>query len=561
MSAEGPLSNKAAAQRAAPSCQGKIVGRFRLLSPLGKGQMGAVFRAEDISLKRHVALKILPSFQGDAAKAARRKELFLREARSMASLEHPHVAQIYEVGDDKGRCFLAMELLEGGDLQRALHAAGPLEVPRACLLIAEAAEGIAEAHRVGVIHRDIKPSNLMLSRAGRCKVTDFGLALIDDPNSPRTTTSNFAGTPYYMAPEIARRQSATAAADVYSLGATLWHLLTGDVIFPGQTADEVCEQHLNSPVPDLRERFPDWPERLIELLESTLRKDPSERPTAAQMAQTLRVFTVPVGSSSGSASGSKSGEEESGIAVHVKPTSASSYRSPANKFKPSSSFNPWLWIGGGTTVGLLLGLMLLPFLLKGDAQEPKPAKPSAAAPKIIAELPAQPPAKQQPQPAAKSVPEKKMDPRPAVDPDPPRELVFKIPDPEPTTEPEPEPTTEPEPETSPDTPFPIPIPAPEPETPSDAIAWDQITDEHLDQAVTVEGTILVTGRSGGLFFLNFDPDRSSKKLYLFVTANGWDEPPHEYFKGKRVRATGTVVKFKDRLQIKVEQPEQLQLAE
>ncbi len=201
-------------------------------------------------------------------------EQFVREARSAASIEHPGVVQVYEVNQTSDVFYIAMELLEGGSLRDLVKASGPMDVVRACQLGAEAAEALGHAHKLGIIHRDIKPSNLMLSRGGRCKLTDFGLARIDDPNDSFYLGTEAVGTPLYIAPEIVRGKPAEPLSDVYSLAATVCYLLSGRPPYDGGTAKEILDQHVSAPIPDLRERVPDLPAGLGEIIQKGLAKRP-----------------------------------------------------------------------------------------------------------------------------------------------------------------------------------------------------------------------------------------------------------------------------------------------
>ncbi len=271
-----------------------MLGRFRLLSILGQGAMGKVVRAEDTQLKRHVALKCLPRQKGPATY---RVEQFVREGRSAATLEHPSIVQIYEVGEAAGHHYIAMELIEGGDLSALIKACGPFDLHRACQLTAEAAEGLAYAAQMGIVHRDIKPQNLMLTRSGRCKITDFGLAQIDDPTDGFAMPNGAVGTPAYMAPEVIQRLPATAKSDVYSLGSVLFFLLTGRPPFASRNRAELLRMQVESPVPNLAELRPDLPESLVKVLSRVLSKNPDERPTADTFAKQLRAHTIPVSSS------------------------------------------------------------------------------------------------------------------------------------------------------------------------------------------------------------------------------------------------------------------------
>ena len=279
---------------------GKRVGRFRLMSLLGQGTMGRVFRAEDVDLHRHVALKVIADKSVGGRRPSDRVEQFAREARSAARLEHPHVVTVYEVGRVGEVHYIAMELVEGGNLYDLLKAGGPMDAVRACLLCAEAAEALQYAHENGVLHRDVKPANLMLARGGRCKLADFGLARIDDPNDSFALQQAGVGTPLYAAPEMIRHEPATARSDVYSLGASLYHLLAGAPPFTAPSASEVMRRHLTDPVPDLLDRRPDLPSSLADVVRKAMAKDPADRyESAGKMAAVLRMHTVPVGGSFG----------------------------------------------------------------------------------------------------------------------------------------------------------------------------------------------------------------------------------------------------------------------
>src|SRR5687768_3499102 len=208
-----------------PKWKGRILKRFKLVDLLGQGAMGKVFRAEDVTLRRYVALKVLPTKTKEGQRD-HKVDQFVREARSAATLDHPNAVTIYEIGESSGVHYIAMELVEGGNLEKLIKASGPMEIDRACQIAAEAAEALAAAHAQGIIHRDVKPSNLLLARNGRCKIADFGLARYEDPED-LTPRGECVGTPCYIAPELPLGQKATAQSDIYSLGCALWFLLTG----------------------------------------------------------------------------------------------------------------------------------------------------------------------------------------------------------------------------------------------------------------------------------------------------------------------------------------------
>ena len=281
----------------APKWLGKRVGRFKLLALLGQGAMGRVFRAEDTLMQRHVALKLLPRTvkRGQNSVGG---EMLIREARAAAAIEHPGAVQIYEINEAGDVYYIAMELLEGGSLRDLVKAAGPLDPIRACLLGAEAADALAYAHSIGIVHRDIKPANLMLNRAGRCKVVDFGLARVDDPSDLSNFLAESVGTPQFISPEILTGTPASAQSDIYSLGATIWYLLCGHPPFEAGTANDLLQMHVHSPLPDLKGIRPEVPQGLADALATALAKRPADRfATMAQFAKVLRVHTIPVAGS------------------------------------------------------------------------------------------------------------------------------------------------------------------------------------------------------------------------------------------------------------------------
>ena len=274
-----------------PRWAGKVLGHFRLLRLIGEGKMGRVIQAQDVNLHRIVALKVLcKRLAGVDDK--KHVEQFLREARAAAQIEHPNVVQVYEINQHDGWWYIAMELLDAGNLREVVKAAGPLSVPRACSLIADAAMGLAAAHQLGIVHRDVKPANLMLTRQGRCKLTDFGLVRLDDPNDPFDFTRKAVGSPAFMAPEVILNRVQTPAIDVYSLGGTLFYALTGKTPYTGKSLKELLQKHVHEAIPDLRTLVPECPASLATLATRALAKDPADRPSAAHLAAALRAEAI-----------------------------------------------------------------------------------------------------------------------------------------------------------------------------------------------------------------------------------------------------------------------------
>lgn len=262
------------------------LGAYRVLGRLGEGGMGVVYKGHDDLLDRPVAIKVLsPVLRADAA-ANRR---FLREARLAATLSHENVVSIYFASggegapaspedDSDGAPFLVMEFVEGRDLRELLEREGPLPWKRAVKYMEHAARGLAAAQAKGLVHRDVKPANLLLdAKEDRVKVADFGLAKVHAVDGSLTGSQILAGTPLYVAPEIARDGEGDHRADMYSLGAAFYHLLAGEPPFSGKTPAAAIVGHLAEPVPDLARRRPDLPQGLVALVRRCLAKDPAAR--------------------------------------------------------------------------------------------------------------------------------------------------------------------------------------------------------------------------------------------------------------------------------------------
>ncbi|MHC4187109.1 MAG: serine/threonine-protein kinase [Planctomycetota bacterium] len=279
------------AEKIQPAWVGKRLGNFKLLRLIGEGKMGRVIQAQDINLQRIVALKILNK-RIPGVDDQQRVLQFLREARAAARLEHPNVVRIYEINQHDGWWYIAMEMLEGKNLRTIVKAAGPLTQPRACTLIADASNALAAAHELGIIHRDIKPTNLMLTRSGRCKLTDFGLVRLDDPNDPFDFTDKAVGSPQFMPPEMINRENQTPAIDIYSLGATLYYALTAKPPYTGKVIEDILKKHVNEPVPDLAARLPESSPSLVELVKRMMAKDPEDRPSAVDVTASLRAEAI-----------------------------------------------------------------------------------------------------------------------------------------------------------------------------------------------------------------------------------------------------------------------------
>lgn len=272
--------------------QGRIIGHYRLSREIGRGSMASVYRAEDLSLQRTVALKIFSRrSRGDERLPDLRR--LIDEARSSAALDHENIVRVYEIAHDSDWAYIAMEFVAGSDLETLVDAAGPIDARRACLVGAELAQALAYAHQMGIIHRDVKPANLILSRSGQCKITDFGLAERLDDAVGDSLACHAVGTPHYLAPEVARGKPATPASDVYSLGATLWHLLSGRPLFEAPNNAALLMKHIQEPVPDLTHLCPNVGSDLARVIERCVAKRPQERWPPDQLARVLWSLTIP----------------------------------------------------------------------------------------------------------------------------------------------------------------------------------------------------------------------------------------------------------------------------
>jgi len=247
--------------------------RYEMKERIATGGMGEVWRAEDTVLGRAVAVKLL---KREYADDPRFRERFENEARHAASLHHANIAAVFDFGenaDESGRPYLVMELVDGRPLSELIRPHQPMDPAQVRDLIRQAAEALAQAHAAGIVHRDVKPANLLVTPAGKVKVTDFGIARAAD-SVALTGTGEVLGTPDYLSPEQAEGKVATPASDVYALGVVLFECLTGRRPFAGDTPVATALAHLRSPVPDLPA---DVPDDLAAVTRRALSKDPDDR--------------------------------------------------------------------------------------------------------------------------------------------------------------------------------------------------------------------------------------------------------------------------------------------
>ncbi len=251
------------------------IGHYEIVSELGRGGMGVVYKAYEPALTRYVAIKELsPALAHDQTLVER----FLREARSMASLNDPHIIQIYLIGQDNNQPFFVMEFVDGESLSALIKREGRLQVGDALKILHQSAKGLSVAHERGVIHRDIKPGNLMLSQRGQIKIADFGIALANhDFNSKLTGTGEFVGTPGYLSPEVCLGKSVDQRSDIFALGIVLFEMLTGRTPFSDESPLKLMLDVVQSQIPDVRELNTDVDVEVAAILARMLEKDPNDR--------------------------------------------------------------------------------------------------------------------------------------------------------------------------------------------------------------------------------------------------------------------------------------------
>ena len=259
---------------------GTTLGSYRVIAKLGEGGMGEVYRAHDTKLGRDVAIKILPSrWLADPDRTAR----FEREARLLASLNHPHIAAIYGVEDSGATHALVLELVDGPTLADRI-AAGPVSDREALAIARQLADALDAAHERGIVHRDLKPANILFRADGRPVLVDFGLARDMTVSSTLTVAGQFLATPRYMSPEQCLGRAVDTRSDLYSLGAVLFEMMTGKKIYDGANSADVIAMHVSAPVPRLAELLSVHQP----LLDKLLAKEPAERfQSAAEVLEHL----------------------------------------------------------------------------------------------------------------------------------------------------------------------------------------------------------------------------------------------------------------------------------
>lgn len=252
----------------------KYIGNYEVVSELGRGGMGVVYKAREESLQRFVAIKMLGNQLVDNESVAQR---FMREARAVADLNHPNLVQVFRVDRHEEQPYFVMEYVEGQSLKHLIQREDRLQPMRALQILKEVATGLAAAHDKGVIHRDIKPENIMLTKYGGVKVVDFGIARVEEPGTRLTTTGIGLGTPSYLSPEVCLSQDVDQRSDIFSLGVVLFEMLTGEVPFKSDSPFELMTKVVEARIPDIKELNPNVDEGIKQILAKMIAKRPKLR--------------------------------------------------------------------------------------------------------------------------------------------------------------------------------------------------------------------------------------------------------------------------------------------
>jgi len=322
-----------------------------LIEKIAEGGMARVYRGRDLVLKRTIAVKVLKDQMSGDASFLRR---FEREAQSAAALSHPHIVNIYDVGEEEGTNYMVMEYVDGINLKEYIREKGSLPAHEALSIAQQIAEALEQAHSAGVVHRDIKPQNILFSRKGKVKVTDFGIAIAGDGVTV-TAGDQIIGSVQYISPEQARGEVATKQSDLYSLGIVLYEMVTGKVPFIGESQVAVAMKHIQEEIVPPRQLVRDIPESLERIILKAVRKDSAERYTTAAefledlfYAQEKGITRVAPGRSAYSNSGENEDDD-----VVLKPAAGGAVKDN----KPQKPPRSWKWLKVLVAFLFVLGLL------------------------------------------------------------------------------------------------------------------------------------------------------------------------------------------------------------
>ncbi len=263
----------------------KINDRYQIIKSIGEGGMANVYLAYDTILDRNVAVKVL---RGDLATDEKFVRRFQREALSASSLSHPNIVEVYDVGEDNGQYYIVMEYIEGCQLKQLLKKRGRLTLSEVIDIMLQITDGLSVAHDAYIIHRDIKPQNIMILDSGLVKITDFGIAMAMN-STQLTQTNSVMGSVHYLPPEQANGKGSTLQSDIYSMGILMYELLTGELPYKGDNAVEIALKHLKEKIPSVRDKYPEIPQSVENIIIKATAKNPKNRyADARSMNEDLR---------------------------------------------------------------------------------------------------------------------------------------------------------------------------------------------------------------------------------------------------------------------------------
>jgi serine/threonine-protein kinase len=353
-----------------PDLTGRTLGDYRILRRLGRGGMGEVYLAEQISLKRNVALKFL---RRDLVSNPTSLARFRHEAESVARATHANIVQVYAIDEKDGLHFMALEYVDGRTLKDYLARKGPPEGLLALRIMIQTALALERAAELGIVHRDIKPENILLTRKGEVKVADFGLSrcLVPDQQPLNLTQSGVTmGTPLYMSPEQVEGKLLDPRSDIYSFGVTCYHMLAGQPPFRGQAAFEVALQHVQTVPQPLEEIRTDLPVDLCAIVRKMMAKMPEER------YQTCRELLTDLARVRGAIAGVPAGQSAADLAQDEAVTVAAAPTTPLSVPGSRRRWLPWL-VAASLLLSALGGAGVAWARLKNQAGTQAPASPSA----------------------------------------------------------------------------------------------------------------------------------------------------------------------------------------
>lgn len=398
---EDPTAHASAPALTIPLAPGTEFRGLRVDAVLGKGGMGVVHRARQIRLDRDVAIKLLwPRYSSEAELLPR----FEREAKLLASLNHPNIVHVYDFGSEGGLLFLTLEFVDGFTLSALLKDGKGTDVVWYLRVLADVAKGLQKIHEAGLVHRDLKPANIFISRDGTPKIGDFGLAIQTRDGVKLTQEGVFVGTPHYASPEQVDDQDVDGRSDLYAMGVMLYEGIVGEPPFDGPNATSILLKHMNEAAPDLRTKVPSVSPLVAAIAAKLLSKDPKKRYSTAAA---LRVDLLRAIEQIKKPSVVKPRAAEKPAATPPKPAPRPIAVAPP---PPPARRIPWPWVTAGAVA--VIALIALFAVIFGRSEAPPP--PVTVAPARPVMIPKQEwaPRKEEPVPAPAPV---KVDPPPAAD--------------------------------------------------------------------------------------------------------------------------------------------------